>query len=153
MLKDFHSIFFLNTFHARIILLALYLEKCSFFKLPFKIFRKLFVQLLYNCEISPISFRDKQSIVTCRLPHPYSIIIHSSATIGNNCTIFQSVTIGVIESTGKNPIAATIHDNVYIGCKASILGNIVVNENAKIGAHALVLKEVGKDVTVIGVHK
>lgn len=86
-----------------------------------------------------------------RLPHPYNIIIHKTAKIGNNCTIFQNVTIGVIES--RELKAANIHDNVYLGCNSVILGNIIVNSNVRIGAMSLILKNIDKNKTVVGLYK
>lgn len=61
-----------NTFHAKIVLTLLYLEKISYFKLPFRILRKIIIQGFYSCEIHPDSFRSKEAIATCRLPHPLS---------------------------------------------------------------------------------
>ena len=45
----------------------------------------------------------------------------------------------------------TIKDNVYIGCGAKILGNIVIEKNAKIGANCVILKDVDANSTVVGI--
>jgi serine acetyltransferase len=102
------------SFNARNIVLILYLEKFFFIKWPFKILRKIIIQMLYNCEIYPESFVSINSLLTLRLPHPYLIIIHRNVRIGENVTIFQGVTIGVIERFNKNDIAPVIGNNVYI---------------------------------------
>ena len=47
--------------------------------------------------------------------------------------------------------APTIKENVYIGAKATILGNITIGADAKIGAGAIVLEDVPNDCTVVGV--
>jgi serine acetyltransferase len=153
MLKGVKSILSINTFHARMILLIIYCEKKFMIKLPFKVLRKIIVQMLYNCEIHPHTFTNLDSIATCRLPHPFMIIIHRSCRIGINCTIFQGVTIGVIEKDNLPDQAAIIGDNVYVGCKASILGNVNIGNNVKIGAHSLVLGSVSDGATVTGVYK
>ena len=108
-----------KTFHERIILFTLYFEKVSKVKLPFKILRKLVIQLGYHCEIHPDSFIDKEAIVSCRLPHPYLIIIHKNAILGHGLSIFQGVTIGVIEKEEQIE-APVLGDDVYVGAKASI---------------------------------
>lgn len=59
-------------------------------------------------EIHPASFRSKEAISTCRSPHPYLIIIHRTASIGINSTIFHNVTIGVIEGHDKKLQASYI---------------------------------------------
>ena len=139
-----------NGFHSCIILIIMYLEKRKVLTVIFKILRKIINQAIYHCEIHPESF-TLLSLISLRLPHPYNIIIHKTAKIGNNCTIFQNVTIGVIES--RELKAANIHDNVYIGCNSVILGNIIVNSNVRIGAMSLILKNIDKNKTVVGLYK
>lgn len=120
-----------NTFHAKIVLTLLYLEKISYFKLPFKILRKIIIQGFYSCEIHPDSFRSKEAIATCRLPHPYLIIIHRTTSIGINSTIFHNVTIGVIEGNNRKLQASYLGDNIYIGCDSAILGNLTIGKKCK----------------------
>ncbi|MDR2011209.1 MAG: hypothetical protein LBQ22_12090, partial [Bacteroidales bacterium] len=107
-------------FNARNIVLILYFEKISFVKWPFKVLRKIIIQMFYNCEIYPESFISLNSLLTLRLPHPY-LIIHRNVRIGENVTIFQGVTIGVVERFNRNDITPVIGNNVYIGCKATVL--------------------------------
>jgi serine O-acetyltransferase len=80
------------------------------------------------------------------------VIIHRNARIGENVTIFQGVTIGVVERFNRNDIMPVIGNNVYIGCKATVLSATVV-DNCKIGAHALVLKSVSEPRTIVGIWK
>lgn len=128
-----------NGFHAIIVLTLLYLEKVSYFKFPFKILRKLIIQGCYCSEIHPNSFRNKEAIATCRLPHSYLIIIHRTASIGINSTIFHNVTIGVIEGGGSKQLKSSyLGENVYIGCDSAILGDLTIGNNVKIGAKSLV---------------
>lgn len=149
--KDLKSLLKKN-FHERIILFILYFEKGACMKWPFKVLRKIILQMCYHCEIHPDSFINKEAIVSCRLPHPYMIIIHRKTILGRNLVIFQGVTIGVIEK-GQQIEAPVLGDDVYVGAKASILGNVEIGKGAKIGAHTLVLDDVAPGETAIGLHK
>lgn len=75
-------------------------------------------------------------------------IVHPNTKIGINCKIFQNVTI---YSGDKNDTPPIIGDNVYIGAGAVILGNIKIENNVKIGAKAVVTKDVESGRTVFGV--
>jgi serine O-acetyltransferase len=82
------------------------------------------------------------------LPHPNGIVIHPNTIIGNNCLIFQHVTIG---TNGNSPIPPTIPDHVDIGAGAKIFGNITIGYLAKIGANAVVTKNVPARSTAVGI--
>ncbi len=86
------------------------------------------------------------------LDHGFSVI-GETAEIGDDVTIYQSVTLG-----GTNPSAGvggkrhpTIGDNVVIGSGAQVLGPIEVGEGAKIGANSVVTRDVVKGSTVVGI--
>lgn len=85
------------------------------------------------------------------LPHGLNgIFITGAATIGENCVIFQQVTIGsntLLDS--KNSGSPTIGNNVYIGAGAKIIGNVKVGDNARIGANAVVVKDVPDNSIVV----
>ncbi len=66
--------------------------------------------------------------------------------IGENCTIYQQVTLGKVE--GGQP---TIGNNVTIYAGAKVVGRVRVGDNVTIGANSVVIKNVPADVTVIGV--
>lgn len=159
--QDLKSICLRNKFHGRIIVAALYFEYriskiqvLLLITLLFKIFRKLVIQGIYHCDISPISFQSKTAISTLRLPHPYLIIVHANAKLQNDITLFHNVTIGVIEGTARYKLAPVIRNNVYIGTGTSILGDIHIEEGCKIGAHSLILKSISeKDKTIVGIYK
>lgn len=84
------------------------------------------------------------------IDHGTGVVIGETTIIGNNVVMFHGVTLG-----GKGNIKGkrhpTIKDNVYIGCGAKILGNIIIGENAKIGAGSVVLKNVNPNSTVVGI--
>ena len=84
------------------------------------------------------------------IDHGSGVVIGETAVIGNNVTIYHGVTLGMTgKETGKRH--PTIEDNVLIGTGAKILGNITIGKNSKIGANAVVLKDVGPNTTVVGV--
>jgi len=151
MIKDIKNILRLNGFHSRIVVLVLYFEKKFIIKFPFKIIRKLINQCIYHCEIHPDSFADIKAITTLRLPHPFLIIVHRTTKIGLNGTIFQGVTIGVVEN--KEIKAAQIGDNFYIGCNSSVLGPVNIVNNVTVGAHSLILTDINESGVVFGLHK
>lgn len=85
-----------------------------------------------------------------RLTHPFGIIINKNTSIGDNCTIFQFVTIGAIEKEGFTHLAPKIGNNVYIGAGAKILGNINIGDNVKVGANSVATTDVPDGGTVVG---
>lgn len=89
-----------------------------------------------------------------KFPHPVGIVIGPRVVIGGNCTILQGVTIGESNATGNGdgcyPI---IRDNVLIGANSLVLGNVLVGEGARIGAHSLILASVNSNAVVTGIHK
>ena len=84
------------------------------------------------------------------IDHGTGVVIGETAEIGDNCTIYQGVTLG---GTGKEQGKRhpTIGDNVMISAGAKVLGSFTVGENSKIGAGSVVLKEVPPNSTVVGV--
>lgn len=82
---------------------------------------------------------------TPSLPHGlHGVFISRYARIGENCRIYQNVTIGEV-----NRQAPVIGDNCLIGAGAVIIGNIKIGNNVKIGAGAVVEKDVPDDCTVV----
>jgi serine acetyltransferase len=75
------------------------------------------------------------------------IIISHFASIGKNCTIMQQVTI----AEGKGNKAPTIGNNCFLGAGCKIIGDIRVGDNVKIGANAVVVKDVPDGATAVGV--
>lgn len=118
-------------------------------KIIFKILNFLnnhFIKIKYGIEIP---FQTKIG-AGLRLVHLNGIIISPHAIIGDNCTIFQQVTIGANEHSLNFRKAPKIGDNVYIGAGAKIIGDIQVGSNVKIGANAVVTKNVPDNYTVLG---
>ncbi|MDD4378250.1 MAG: serine O-acetyltransferase [Eubacteriales bacterium] len=84
------------------------------------------------------------------IDHGMGVVIGETTEIGDNCTIYQGVTLG---GTGKEKGKRhpTIENNVLIGAGAKILGPFKVGEHSKIGANAVVLNEVPPNSTCVGV--
>lgn len=80
------------------------------------------------------------------MPHPNGIVIHSAAIIGPNCLIFQQVTLGSSE-TGTPVIGG--HVDLGAGCK--LLGAIRVEDHAVVGANSVVLVDVPRAATAVGI--
>ncbi|MCB7481313.1 serine O-acetyltransferase [Christiangramia sediminis] len=82
--------------------------------------------------------------------HFGGVIINSRAIIGDNCNVSQGVTIGV-SGRKNNRGVPKIGNNVYIGVNSVIAGPIEIGDNSVIGANSLVITNVPKDSTVLGV--
>lgn len=80
------------------------------------------------------------------IAHPIGSVI-GNATIGQNCTIIGSTTLGM----RKNGNFPTLGDNVFIGIGARILGDVHLGDGAVVGAMALVLEDVPANTTVVGI--
>ncbi len=79
-----------------------------------------------------------------------SIFISGSAVIGDNCTIFQQVTIGSVTLPDSKGFGApVIGDNVYIGAGAKIVGAVTVGNNVRIGANTVVYQDVPDNSVVV----
>lgn len=84
------------------------------------------------------------------IDHGEGVVIGETAEIKEGVVIYQGVTLGGTgKQTGKRH--PTIEKNVTISCGAKVLGGFTVGEGAKIGAGAVVLKEVPPYATVVGV--
>jgi serine O-acetyltransferase len=80
-------------------------------------------------------------------------VIGETAEIGDNVTIYQNVTLGGTNPSGgvggkRHP---TLRDNVVIGSGAQVLGPIEVGEGGRVGANAVVTKDVLANTTVVGI--
>lgn len=84
------------------------------------------------------------------IDHGTGVVIGETTIIGDNVTLFHSVTLG---GTGKDigKRHPNIGNNVYIGCGAVILGNINIGNNVKIGANTTVINDIQDNCTVVGI--
>lgn len=84
------------------------------------------------------------------IDHGMGVVIGETSIIGKNVTIFHGVTLGGV-SIQKGKRHPTIEDEVVIGAGAKILGNITIGGCSRIGANAVVVKDVPCDSVVVGV--
>ncbi len=84
------------------------------------------------------------------IDHGSGVVIGETAEIGDNCTLYQGVTLGGTgKHTGKRH--PTLHDNVLVGAGAKVLGPFEVGSGAKIASNAVVLEAVPENATAVGV--
>ena len=84
------------------------------------------------------------------IDHGSGVIIGETTIIGDNCTLYQGVTLGGTgKDTGKRH--PTLGDNVLVGAGAKVLGPVNIGRGSKIAAGAVVLKDVPEDSTAVGI--
>ncbi len=130
---------------------AILIHRCSHFLYNKKFFVTARIistisRFLTGIEIHPGAKIGKGLFID----HGMGIVIGETAEIGDNVTIFHGSTLGGTgKDTGKRH--PTVGNNVIISAGSKILGPIEIGDNSKIGANAVVLKEVPKDCTVVGI--
>lgn len=84
------------------------------------------------------------------IDHGTGVVIGETTIIEDDVVLFHGVTLG---GTGKEKGKRhpTVKSHAYIGSGAKILGNIIIGEYAKIGANAVILRDVPEHTTVVGV--
>ncbi len=105
-----------------------------------------FSRFLTGIEIHPGATIGKGLFID----HGMGVVIGETTEIGDNCTIYQGVTLG---GTGKDvgKRHPTIGDNVMIGAGAKVLGPVKIGSNRKIASNAVVIHEVPEDSTAVGI--
>jgi len=84
------------------------------------------------------------------IDHGSGVVIGETAIVGNNCTIYQGVTLGGTgKETGKRH--PTLGNNVMVGSGAKLLGSFTVGDNVKIASGAVVLCDIPDNSTAVGV--
>ncbi|MDD7363150.1 MAG: serine O-acetyltransferase [Peptoniphilus sp.] len=84
------------------------------------------------------------------IDHGMGIVIGETAVIGDDVTIYHGVTLGG-RGHSKTKRHPTVGDRVLLGARATVLGPITIEDDAKVGAGAVVLDPVGKLETVVGI--
>jgi len=112
-----------------------------------------FSRFLTGIEIHPKAKIGKNLFID----HGMGVVIGETSEIGENVTIYHSVTLGgispSIDSDSQRNVKRhpTLKNNVVVGSGAQVLGPIVVGENAKIGANAVVTKDVPENAVMVGI--
>ena len=84
------------------------------------------------------------------IDHGFGVVIGETAVIGDDCTIYQGVTLGgtrLYKGTKRHP---TLGKRVVVGAGAQVLGGFTVGDGARIGSNAVVVKPVPAGATAVG---
>lgn len=105
-----------------------------------------FTRIITGVEIHPSALIGNGVFID----HGMGVVIGQTAIIGDNVTLYQGVTLG---GTGKQKGKRhpTIGSGSVIGANATVLGNILIGKNVRIGAGSVVVHSVPDDCTVVGV--
>ena len=112
-----------------------------------------FSRFLTGIEIHPRANIGKNLFID----HGMGVVIGETSEIGDNVTIYHMATLGCISpSVNSNEQRnikrhPTLKDNVVVGSGAQILGPVTVGKNAKIGANAVVTKDVPENAVMVGI--
>tara|TARA_E500000331_G_scaffold179470_1_gene172844 strand:- start:1004 stop:1582 length:579 start_codon:yes stop_codon:yes gene_type:complete len=110
-------------------------------------------RFLTGIEIHPKAKIGKNLFID----HGMGVVIGETSEIGDNVTIYHMVTLGGISpsinsndqrETKRHP---TLKNNVVVGSGAQILGPVIIGENSKIGANAVVTKNVEPNAIMVGI--
>jgi serine O-acetyltransferase len=85
------------------------------------------------------------------IDHGFGVVIGETAEVGDDCTIYQGVTLGgtsLAKGAKRHP---TLERGVIVSAGAKVLGGFTVGEGAKIGSNAVVVKEVPAGATAVGI--
>ena len=112
-----------------------------------------FSRFMTGIEIHPKAKIGKNLFID----HGMGVVIGETSEIGDNVTIYHMATLGgispSINSNEQRNIKRhpTLKDNVVVGSGAQILGPVTVGKNAKIGANAVVTKDVPENAVMVGI--
>ena len=98
---------------------------------------------VYGLEVRP----GRHIAGGCYIAHPVGCTLRAGR-IGSNVTIVGRVTMGANKELTLSPV---LRDNVFLGVGCTVLGPITLGNNVKVGAHAVVLKDVPDNTTVVGI--
>ena len=112
-----------------------------------------FSRFLTGIEIHPKAKIGKNLFID----HGMGVVIGETSEIKDNVTIYHMVTLGgiapSINSNDQRNVKRhpTLEDNVVVGSGAQVLGPVIVGKNAKIGANAVITKDVPVNAVMIGI--
>jgi len=115
-------------------------------KLSFSLYIQSIVSEKFNVDIHPNAKMGKGIMVD----HASGVVIGETAIVGDYSSIFHGVTLGGVGSE-KGQRHPQVGKNVLLSANSTIVGNIKIGDNAKIGAGSVVLNDIPKDCTAVGV--
>jgi serine O-acetyltransferase len=103
-------------------------------------------RFLTGVEIHPAARIGRRLFID----HGMGVIIGETAEVGDDCLLYQGVTLGGTgKETGKRH--PTLGHRVVVGSGAKVLGNIRIGDDCRVGANAVVLQDVPAQCTVVGI--
>ena len=103
-------------------------------------------RILTGIEIHPGATVGRRVFID----HGFGVVVGETAVIGDDCTIYQGVTLGGTSLSKGAKRHPTLERGVIIGAGAKVLGSFTVGEGAKIGSNAVVVKAVPAGATAVG---
>ena len=85
------------------------------------------------------------------IDHGMGVVIGGTSEIGDDCSIYQGVTLGGTTQTYKGKRHPTLENGVIVGAGAKVLGPVTIGANARIGSNAVVVKDVPPGATAVGI--
>lgn len=104
-------------------------------------------RFITGIEIHPAAMIGQRVFID----HGMGVVIGETAIIGDDCTLYQGVTLGGTSLAKGEKRHPTLGKGVIVSAGAKVLGNFMVGDYAKIGANAVVLKPVPAYATAIGI--
>ena len=103
-------------------------------------------RMLTDIEIHPAATIGRRVFID----HGAGAVIGETAVVGDDVTLYHGVTLGgtSLEKGKRHP---TLGNNVIVGAGAQVLGPVTVGDGARVGANAVVLKDVPPGVTMVGI--
>jgi serine O-acetyltransferase len=132
-------------FHARQLHRLAHTLHRNGFRLPARLISHL-SRALTGIEIHPGARIGKGFFID----HGMGVVIGETSIIGEDCHLFQGVTLGGT-STRRAKRHPTLGKNVVVGAGAKVIGDVTIGDNAKIGAGSVVVTNVPPNATVVGV--
>ena len=122
-------------------------KEIPFFGSIFRYLIEYFIRIVFSSDIS-----CKAKIGGgLNIMHGHDIVIGSGVTIGENCKIFNGVTLGNKDTESSKICQPYLGNGVIIGTGAKILGGVNIGNNAKIGANSVVTRDIPPNTVWAGV--
>lgn len=103
-------------------------------------------RIITSIEIHPAAVIGRRVFID----HGCGVVIGETAEVGDDCTIYQGVTLGGTSLTKGRKRHPTLGKGVICGANAQVLGSFKVGDGAKVGSNAVVVREVPAGATAVG---
>ncbi|MET3134424.1 serine O-acetyltransferase [Oxalobacteraceae bacterium GrIS 1.11] len=103
-------------------------------------------RIITGIEIHPGASMGRRVFID----HGFGVVIGETAVVGDDCTIYQGVTLGGTSLHTGSKRHPTLERGVIVGAGAKVLGGFTVGEYAKVGSNAVLLKAVPGGATAVG---